>query len=218
MWALLLLLPCLALGGCATSSVDRWYQAQDTLTTTRNAILIQHGAGNISDEDLVVLDGYEKAVRRSLAVVKEMLDDPDSDPQQLEFYLDLADRVLDQLIQYLASEGAGDTENGNVHDPVSSPGGSPGDGPDRSGSGQIDQPADREGGQRRDVDDRAERNPFAARGPIRGELGLRSRGREGPAWPPYITTDEVRGRIVFHGVVRPVGKRWWKVVDTNLFA
>lgn len=84
-------------GGCAQTPEQRWYQAQDTLSTARKVILAQHEAGNIDDAQLVALDRVEQAARSALNEAVHHLGEADT---EADFWLDLAEQALGRLIEH----------------------------------------------------------------------------------------------------------------------
>lgn len=138
----LLLAASAAAGGCAATPEDRWYQAQDMLTTARTAILAHHAAGNLSDAELVRLDEFEKTARTALAAAEALATDPGAGDQvDLIWHLELAEQVLERLIDYLGHhDNLGNP--GNPQGPATPTHGATDD--DRSGNPEIGAPGQRD--------------------------------------------------------------------------
>jgi hypothetical protein len=80
--------------GCAKTPAARWAQGRGAVTATQEVILQQHGAGVISDADLVAIDPFIQSARGALDRAKAFL--PDGGPD-FDFYLDLATDVLSRV-------------------------------------------------------------------------------------------------------------------------
>lgn len=108
-------------GGCAAKSpAARWASARDALTRVQETVLLQHRIGNVSDEDLIALDQIVRGVRASLDRAAGEL--PSGGPA-FETYLNLAERVLDELIESQSKtkmeaghDGSGHSRAGEIGD------------------------------------------------------------------------------------------------------
>lgn len=131
----LVLLPLvMLLGGCAATPTARWAQARDSLSLAERAVLRQHEAGTISDDDLIALDDFVQGARRSLKNAEKLLPQGNG---QFDFYLDLVEGVLEKLTDPAFTKLAPSplTPTGGIHGTSRNSGGdSDGSRPDRLGA------------------------------------------------------------------------------------
>lgn len=87
-FALLLLI------GCARDSVSRIAQARASLTLAEKSTLTLHSSGFVSDKELVSMDATVKAARSTIEIAEST-----PDAQDMDAYLDLAEAMIEKLIQ-----------------------------------------------------------------------------------------------------------------------